>query len=252
MVCDFCLCQFKPCLVASGTQLIIIKNCHTNQVFVHYLIIFHAGTGEEIEYVSDEELSLCSDLGDQGHEDKWLKIAGIQLYRSHHNMIVAESGWLNGEIINVAQSLLKNQYKMKEFQNTTLGCNLSFDIMRNELIQILFNGNNHWVTISTVGLPQPAHCINVYDSLYETLTDFTRDQICALLCSGEHCITARLMKVHKQKNMSDCGLLAIAYATSICIGNDVCTIQYASSMTMGAHLVKCFQESKMSPFPSTV
>ena len=62
-------------------------------MFVHYLIIFHAGTGEEIENVSDEELtSLCSDLKDQGHEDKWLKIAGIQLY---HNMIMAESGWLN-------------------------------------------------------------------------------------------------------------------------------------------------------------
>ena len=144
------------------------------------------------------------------------------------------------------------KYKMKGFQNTALGCNLSFDIMRTEFVQILFNGNNHWVTISTVGLPQPACCINVYDSLYETLTDFTKDQICALLCSGEHCITARLMKVHKQKNMSDCGLLAIAYATSICNGDDVCTIQYASSMKMRGHLVKCFQESKMSPFPSTV
>ena len=87
------------------------------------MFIFHAGTGEEIVNVSDEELSLCCDLEDQGHEDKWLKIAGIQLYRSHHNMIVAESGWLSDEIINVAQSLLKNQYKMKGFQNTTLGCN---------------------------------------------------------------------------------------------------------------------------------
>ena len=60
------------------------------------------------------------------------------------------------------------------------------------------------------------------------------------------------MKVHKQKNVSDCGLLAIAYATTICNGDDVCTIQYASSMKMRAHLVKCIQESKMSPFPSTV
>ena len=50
--------------------------------------------------------------------------------------------------------------------------------------------------------------------------------------------------------MSDCGLLTIVNATSICNGDDVCTIQYASSMR--AHLVKCFQESKMSPFPSTV
>ena len=98
-------------------------------------------------------------------------------------MIVAESGWLNDKIINVAQSLLKNQYKMKGFQNTTLGCNLSFDIMRTEFIQILFNGNNHWVKISTVGLPQPARCINVYDSLYETLTDFTkaRSNMCSIV-----------------------------------------------------------------------
>ena len=55
-------------------------------------------------------------------------------------MIVAESGWLNDEIINVAKSLLKNQYKMKGFQNTALGCKLSFDIVvHTELIQILFN-----------------------------------------------------------------------------------------------------------------
>ena len=63
------------------------------------------------------------------------------------------------------------------------------------------------------------------------------------------------MEVHKQKNMSDCGLLAIAYATSICNGDDACTIQYASSMKMRAHLVKSFQGcklSKMSRFPSTV
>ena len=53
--------------------------------------------------------------------------------------------------------------------------------------------------------------------------------------------------------MSDCGLLAIAYATSICNGDDVCTIQNASSMKMRAHLVKCgFQESKMSPSLSEV
>ena len=116
--------------------------------------------------------------------------------------------------------------------------------MRTEFILILFkNGNNYWVTISPVGLPQPAHCINVYDSLYETLTDFTKDQICALLCSGEHCITARLMKVHKQKNMSDCGHLAIAFATTMVM------MSLLFSMKMGAHLVKSFQES---PFPSTV
>ena len=127
---------------------------------------------------------------------------------------------MNDEIINVTQRLLKNQYKTLGFQNTTLGCNLSFDIMRTEVIQILFNGNNHCVTIS-----MDCHNQLVVYSLYETLTHFTNDQICALLCSGESCITARLMTVDKQKNLSDCGLLAIALATSICNGDDVCTIQ---------------------------
>ena len=145
-------------------------------------------------------------------------------------MIVVWSGWLNDEIINIAQSCSKT----KGFQNTTLDCNLSFDIMRTEFIQILFNGNNHWETISTVGLPQPACCINVYDSLYEALTDFTKDQICALLCSGEHCIAARLMKVHKQKNMSDCGLLAIAYAM---VMMSVLFSMLACSIKIRVHLV---------------
>ena len=62
------------------------------------------------------------------------------------------------------------------------------------------------------------------------------------------------MKVHKQKNMSDCGLLATAYATSIyaMVMMSVLFSMLACSTKMRAHLVKCCQESKMSPFPSTV
>ena len=149
-------------------------------------------------------------------------------------MIVAETGWLNDEIINVAQILLKNQGVSQHYTCYHLtSCVLSsskFCLME-----------THWVTISIVGLPQPARCINAYDSLYETLTDFTKGQICALLCSGEHCIyiTARLMKVHKQKNMSDCGLLATAYATSIyaMVMMSVLFSMLACSMKMRAHLV---------------
>ena len=128
------LCHVLLHLVLSNVIVDYYTISNSTQIAtqIKCLYIIHAGTGEEIENVSDEELSLCSDIEDQDHEDKWLKIAEIQLYRSHHNMIVAESGWLNDEIINVAQSLLKNQYKMKGFQNTTLGCNLSFDIMRTE------------------------------------------------------------------------------------------------------------------------
>ena len=94
-------------------------------------------------------------------------------------MILSSTGWLDDVIVNAAQDLLKEQFEMSGFQNTTLGCNLSFDILRSEFVQILHNGKNHWLTTSTVGLP--AATVNVYDSLNQSLSQSTVNQVCALI-----------------------------------------------------------------------
>ncbi|KAL5497317.1 hypothetical protein EMCRGX_G013776 [Ephydatia muelleri] len=97
------------------------------------------------------------------------------------NTVLSSTGWLDDTIINRVQSILREQFGAAGFQNTTLGTLLLFDVIRSEFIQILHNGKNHWLTISTIGLP--ASTVNVYDSLYQSLSQCTIDQICAVMFS---------------------------------------------------------------------
>ena len=110
------------------------------------------------------------------------------------------------------------------FQNTTLGTRLLFDVIRSEFIQI---GKNHWLSIPTIGLP--ASTVNVYDSLYQSLSQCTIDQICALMFSINDAVDVRFIDVEQQTNNSDCGVYAIAYATSLCFSEDISCIQFCVS-----------------------
>eukprot|EP00731_Ephydatia_muelleri_P029862 Em0021g385a len=64
--------------------------------------------------------------------DKLNTTSGHLLDREKRDMILSSTGWLDDVIINAAQDLLKEQFEISGFQNTTLGCNLSFDILRTQ------------------------------------------------------------------------------------------------------------------------
>ena len=51
-------------------------------------------------------------------------------------------------------------------------------------------------------------------------------------------ITINFMDVLKQTNYSDCGLYAIAFATSICNGENPTKLQYDQYLMRG-HLISC-------------
>ena len=119
--------------------------------------------------------------------------------------------------------------------------------MTKGFIQILHNGDNHWITVSTVGL-HPSH-ISVYDSLYTSLSKFTKDHICALLHTAKPMISVQFMNVQRQCNSYDCGVYAMAYATSLCCGEDVSGIEY-DNQKMRGHLLSCLEIGKITTFPS--
>ena len=48
---------------------------------------------------------------------------------------------------------------------------------------------------------------------------------------------------------NDCGLFVIAFSVSLAFGENLCTRLYDSSLNRD-HLKKCFEEQKMSKFPS--
>ena len=56
----------------------------------------------------------------------------------------------------------------------------------------------------------------------------------------------KMVKTSKQKVVNDCGLFVIAAATALAF--DLNPVQFDQNI-MREHLIKCFEERKMSPFP---
>ena len=94
-------------------------------------------------------------------------MGNVILYEKHRCILESDKKCLDDAIINAVQYLLHSQYGMPGFQATILGYHLiTFDRMRKGFIQILHNGEDHWFTISTLGLPSDH--VHIYDSLCNT------------------------------------------------------------------------------------
>ena len=163
------------------------------------------------------------ELKKRQYDSLWLEVDGIKLNKTQKD-ILSSTGWLDDKIVNAAQSLLRKQFGLVGLQNTTLGYTLTHDIMRKQFVQILHNGQDHWLTVSTIGLQ--SSYINIFDCMYSTLSSFCKDQICALLFANDKVVNVQFIDADKQENTYDCGLYAIAYATSVCHGDDVSQMKY--------------------------
>ena len=91
---------------------------------------------------------------------------------------------------------------------------------------------------------QPGH-INVYDSLHMTLS---KGLIADLLQHPGRTITITHCNVQWQSGGGDCGVFAIAFATSICARHDP-TMKVFDQKKMRKHLITCLENAKITPFP---
>ncbi|CAH3184833.1 unnamed protein product, partial [Porites lobata] len=66
----------------------------------------------------------------------------------------------------------------------------------------------------------------------------------------DNIVKIRNQKVQKQKGYNDCALFAIAFATTLCHGEDLTTKRYGQR-AMRPHLVYCLESSRMTEFPTT-
>ena len=60
-----------------------------------------------------------------------------------------------------------------------------------------------------------------------------------------------LQEVQRQRGLSDCGLFAVAFATSLCEGEDPGAINYIQH-AFRSHLTECLEQQKMTAFPRQV
>ena len=199
------LCDKKAEVLSARYVNVIILNdlfLHTSTSLITGILmklpqeehVFNAPT----ELSNEHELDAPTDELPKGHvfdassdelkkrqyDSLWLEVDGIKLNQTQKD-ILSSTGWLDDKIVIAAQSLLCKQFGIAGLQNTTSGYTLTYDIMCKQFVQILHNGQDHWLTVSNIGLQ--SSYINI-------------------LCQAF---------VDKQENTYDCGLYAIAYATSV-------------------------------------
>ncbi|CAF3460435.1 unnamed protein product [Rotaria sp. Silwood2] len=109
----------------------------------------------------------------------------------------------------------------------------------------IFNANkNHWLTISNLS---SNNTWKVYDSLSypkETIIDFFK-----MILPNEEKALVSFENVQQQIGGNDCGLFALAFATSLCHGTSPSMLFYNQSL-LREHYVQCIENNKIEPFPS--
>ena len=120
-----------------------------------------------------------------------------------------------------------------------------FSVMPYEGIQII-NHQKHWTRILTIEC-QTGH-VDVYDSLYSTLSPSAVQQVCNLLHTKEAKLTVRMRDVQIQSGASECGLFSIACAVCLYQGKDPCKFSWTQEL-MRKHLTACLSNQRMSLFP---
>ena len=179
-------------------------------------------------------------------------------FSKEEELVIRQNGMLTDESINIAQNLLSAKFPQYEgFQDTVLGKVNQFDVIHPnaQYIQILNSASNlHWVCVANTNQNKSSNEEHyLYDS-YAKLSekyipsDIT-SQIASYSCHPDPELVLHVTSVQQQNNSVDCGLYAIAFATSLCYGHDPESIVFDHSL-MRSHLIKCIQDGDMTPFPS--
>ena len=112
---------------------------------------------------------------------------------------------------------------------------------------VVHNGFGHWLTLTNIGADGDAE-VMVYDSLYPSIGTFLQKQIATLLRTREKEIKVNIMNMQVQSGTCDCGLFALATATSLLNGVNPGAITYKQS-EMRRHLYDSICRGRLAPFP---
>ena len=158
--------------------------------------------------------------------------------------------WLSDKHINAAGSLLKKHFAEPHGLQDTLLLQekLAWNGESTKFVQVVNISRNHWVCVSNVQCQ--TNTVNVFDSLphFSMKSTDLSCQVATILKSPSTAINLNFINTQRQIGGSDCGLFAIAYATSICFGIDPSLCSYDQSK-IRHHLTTCFQNGTITLFP---
>jgi hypothetical protein len=175
----------------------------------------------------------------------WLSELGLRI--SDKCVLESDKEWLNDRIIAAGQKLLQAEFPhLQGFKDPLMVAALRCQLKGTTFVQIIYNGNNHWLTVTNTN--SIAGTVKVYDSLQMLPTFDVKQQVAALSATSQKSLVIQVMNVEKQWGGSDCGLLSLAYTTSICYGIDPVNVAYEQK-ALRRHLLGCFAQHKMTLFP---
>lgn len=177
----------------------------------------------------------------------WIKNDLYSLDKRDKEIMYSNTSWLVDNIVNAAQKLMKEMFPTNNgFQDVCLGRIYIFDVETSEFIQILHNGHDHWLTISTIGAKEGE--VFIYDSLYCSVSPSVKAQIACLLATRKELIELKFMDVQMQSGKYDCGLFAVAFACALVCGEHPGKFLF-EQQEMRKHLRMCLQQRSISMFP---
>ena len=157
-----------------------------------------------------------------------------------------DSAWLTDNHLNFANNLLKAQYPHIEgLQDTLLQHNLSFTLPTSDFVQFLHVHDNHWITLSNI--EDDKNTVSIYDSLLQSPDHTVKQLVAAYLHTTEPTFTLNVRNVQHQSNTSDCGVFAIANATTLLDGERPTEKTYDQPRR---HFQQCVTACELVPFPA--
>ena len=163
---------------------------------------------------------------------------------------------LSDESIDLAQQLLDKQFPdLAGFGDIAFTERNGFDVINTAkpFIQILHTGSAHWMCVANLNRNRALNdCCEVYDSLISgNITAKVADKVANMLYCRKLEIKVLIKSVQQQRNYVDCGVFAIAFATSLAFGDRPEEIIYDCKI-MRLHLLNCLRNMRMERFPVQV
>ena len=196
---------------------------------------------------SPDSILIDSDSEGEHADSIWIGGVLYTLFYKDWEVVLSPNGWPTDNIIMAAQKIAIQHYpNMQGLQPVSLQKVNAFGVHTEEFVQIINIRNCHWCVVSTVGCDKGV--VNVFDSLYPSVSDSTMNVIARLMYISESSLEVRMMDVEQQLNSSDSGVLAIAYMFDLCSGSYPCAHKYDHS-NIRTHLAKCLKNCQFSRFP---
>ena len=240
---------------SDGNQTLHTDTCNTDD------------TGSSSDHDTDGECTSLMDEEQTSHRSTVLfqPLPLPRLSNADRNDILGQR-WLSDDVINLAQDILQRQFPETR---GLYACGAAFTLPplqpgdKSLFLQVVNRSaplrldsmadynlltGTHWLLLSSYGARRSGQMV-VYDSMYNNLSTCTTALVAQLQELHMPPPGAMMRRVQHQNDGYSCGLFALAFAFSIAVGQDPCTVRY-DRRSMAPHLVKCLEQGVVQPFPS--